>query len=61
MNEENIITLIAMFTINELNRPIHKLQVEKFPRSNGFHVEMFSTFLGTHSIGSIIIGVVKEG
>ena len=35
--------------------------MDKFPRSNGFHVEMFSTFLGTHSIGSIIIGVVKEG
>ena len=61
MNEENIITLIVVFTLNELKRAIHKLQVDKFPRSNGFHVEMFSRFLGTHSIGSIIIGVVKEG
>ena len=61
MNEDNIITLIVVFTINELKRAIHKLQVDKFPRSNGFLVEMFSRFLGTHSIGSIIIGVVKEG
>ena len=61
MNEENIITLVLAFTINELKRTIHKLQVGKFPRSNGFHVEMSSRFMGTHSIGSIIIGVVKEG
>ena len=61
MNEENIITLIVVFTLNELKRVIHKLKVDKFPISNGFHVEMFSRFVDTHSIGSIIIGVVKEG
>ena len=61
MNEENIITLIVVFTINELKRAIHKLQVDKFPRSNGFPIETFSRFLGTHSKGSIIIGVVKGG
>ena len=61
MNEENIITLVVAFTINELKRAIHKLQVDKFPRSSGFPVECFSRFLGTHSIRSIIIGVVKEG
>ena len=61
MNEDHIITLIVVFTIDELERAIHKLQVDRFPRSNGFPIEMFSRFLGTHSIGSIIIGVFKEG